>query len=234
MLCYALPRAISIYYTQSRQQAAFEELKVVAEDDTVPDDGEAPVINKGLLKLQQENADFVGWLTIEDTIIDYPVMKSSEDDPEFYLRRDFDKNYAEVGTLFIGADCDADSQSFIIYGHKVSTDTMFGTLDRFADYQFADTHQVIDFSTPYENRRYRVFAAFQARVLEEGESGFKYYDYVGDLSRESYEELVQNAQATSLVDIKNAPTYPQQIIMLSTCSYHTDNGRFVVLAYRES
>lgn len=111
---------------------------------------------------------------------------------------------------------------------------MFGTLDYYSGYEFADKHQVISFRTLFEDRSYRVFAAFRAEVLAEGVPGFRYYDYAGNLSEDEYAELVQLARAVSLVDIKNAPTYPQQILMLSTCSYHTDNGRFVVAAYRES
>lgn len=245
VLAYSLVRASIIYTSQTREQNAYDDLAKVANlgdddssslqsNDKPAASSEPTVINQGLAELQLRNGDFVGWLSIKDTIIDYPVMKSSEDDPEFYLRRDFNKNDALAGSLFIGAGCTANSDAFIIYGHKMSTDTMFGTLDYYSGYDFANKNQLISFKTPYENRTYRVFAAFQAKVLKDGESGLRYYDAVGDLAKNEYEELVQTMRAMSLVDIKTAPTYPQQLLMLSTCSYHTDDGRFVVVAYRES
>ena len=55
------------------------------------------------------NPDFRGWLKIKDTVIDYPVLKSSNDDPEYYLHRDIDKNYSFSGTPFIGAGADGHS-----------------------------------------------------------------------------------------------------------------------------
>ena len=81
-----------------------------------------------------------------------------------------------------------------------------------------------------ENRTYRVFAAFQTAIGSENE--FKYYDKVGELSDEEYKELVGDIKEVSVMDLADCPTKKTQIIMLSTCSYHSDNGRFVVAAYR--
>ena len=235
ILAYCLFQAISISVTQAQEQRSFDELRQTASASAGAGGAEEPaaIANPGLQELREQNADFVGWLRIEGTIVDYPVMKSPESDPEYYLWRGFDGEESSSGCLFIGAGCDADSDVFVIYGHNMSNDTMLGTLDDFADYAFANEHQTIGFATPTENRRYRVFAAFQSKVYAEGEEGFRYYEEVGSADEEAYGRIVQAMRDISLIDIKNAPTWPAQILLLSTCSYHTDDGRFVVAAYRE-
>lgn len=120
----------------------------------------------------ERNGDFVGWLTIEESKIDYPVMKAAEEDPEFYLHRDFDGKDSSSGCLFIGAGCDADLESFVIYGHKMNNDSMFGTLDSYSEDAFAQEHSEIKFSTPEGELVYRVFASFQTKIYKD-RSGFE-------------------------------------------------------------
>ena len=235
ILCYALAHAIVISVSQGHEQHDFENLRDIAGTAATAQGARSSAESlEGLRQLQALNPDFAAWLHIDDTLIDYPVMKSPESDPEFYLHRDFDKNESSSGCLFVGAGCTIDSDAFIVYGHNMSNGTMFGELDSYADYDYADGHQVIVLATPSEVRHYRVFASFQSRIYAEGESGLRYYDQVGWLSQDDYDELVGTVRAMSEIDIKNAPTYPQQLLFLSTCSYHTDEGRFVVVAYRES
>lgn len=108
--------------------------------------------------------------------------------------------------------------------------TMFGTLDNYADEGFAEQHRYIEFDTSDENRVYRVFAAFRTTLGSEDE--FAYYDKVGKLTYEDYKALVDGIKDASVMYIGECPAKKTQIIMLSTCSYHADNGRFAVAAYR--
>ena len=182
--------------------------------------------------LHARNGDFVGWLSAADTVLDYPVMQSAESDPEYYLHRNFYGAYSDSGCLFIGALCDADSDAFIIYGHNMNNGTMFGSLDRYEDEAYARAHAELRLSMPDGERVYRVFAAFQTRVYAEREQVFKYYEAVGALDAERYAETVSCIRAMSIPQLPWAPEYPAQLLYLSTCSYHTAEGRFVVAAYR--
>ena len=182
--------------------------------------------------LLRQNPDFAGWMTIEDTVVDYPVMKSSEDDPEYYIHRDFYGKSSYSGCLFIGGGCDIDSDSYIIYGHNMNNDTMFGDLDEYADYDYAMAHPEIHFCTPRGDWVYRVYAAFQTRVYRDRDDVFKYYEKIGELGREEYDQTVESVRRMSMLSLPYAPTYPEQLLFLSTCSYHTQDGRFVVAAYR--
>ena len=181
-------------------------------------------------EIETINSDFRGWLRIEDTIIDYPVVKPPESDPEYYLHRDFDRNYSFSGTPFIGEGADENSDAFVIYAHKMKNDTMFGTLDNYADTEWARQHPYIEFDTPEGHRVYRVFASFRTKVG--GENEFQYYRKTVSLSEKEYNAFVKELGDISIIDTNDRPTEKKQLLLLSTCSYHTENGRFVVAAYR--
>lgn len=150
--------------------------------------------------------------------------------PEYYLHRDFDRNYSFSGTPVIGAGADESSDAFVIYAHKMRNDTMFGTLDYYADTEWAKQHRDIEFDAPEEHRVYRVFAAVQTKVG--GENELKYYEKTGKLSDKEYTAFVKELSEASVIEIDDRPTDKQQLLLLSTCSYHTEDGRFVVAAYR--
>ena len=114
----------------------------------------------------------------------------------------------------------------------MANDTMFGNLDSYMDYSYAVSHSDILFSTPQGDLVYRVFAAFQTRVYQEWERAFKYYEKVGTLGKEEYDRTVETLRRMSIPSLPYAPEYPAQLMFLSTCSYHTEGGRFVVAAYR--
>ena len=177
------------------------------------------------------NNDFIGWLSIPNTKIDYPVM-FTPDEPEYYLRRSFDKRDSQSGTPFIGKGGNIDSDCFIIYGHNMKNDTMFGTLDNYADEDFWRENKTFSFNTLYEYREYEVFAAVKTKILYTDEDGLRYYNYEGELSEADYKKMVEWLSANSVYDTYISPAYGEQILILSTCSYHTTNGRFVVAARR--
>ena len=259
LLCYALINALCIYIPQEKAQKSYRDLKESvritenasqrqddASSDGVRSSGTSQAEQHGddnsdrqtatpaydFAGLNRQNPDYVGWLTIDDTLIDYPVMKSSEDDPEYYLHRDFDRNSSVSGCLFIGEGCDSESKSFVIYGHNMNNESMFGALDEYYDYNYAEEHRNIRFFVAGQERIYRVFAAFQTKVYKDRDDVFKYYEAVSDLSRAEYDKTVENLRSLSEPKLPDAPEYPAQIMFLSTCSYHTDDGRFVAAAYR--
>lgn len=179
--------------------------------------------------LYNQNPDFIGWLQIDNTIINYPVMYTP-DRPEYYLRRAFDGSDSESGTLFVGDDGGIDNDLFIIYGHNMDNHTMFGTLDDYADPEFYQEHPTIEFTTVYETRKYEVFAAIETRVMYTSESGYRYYEQAGELNQVEFDELIDWIQANALYQTGISPNYGDQIVILSTCSYHTANGRFIIVA----
>lgn len=182
-------------------------------------------------ELYARNSDLTGWLSIKNAGIDLPVMLTP-DEPEYYLRRGFDRESTQSGTPFIGVGADEDSDCFIIHGHKMKNKTMFGTLDYYEDNEFWKDNKTISFNTLYEQRNYEIFAVLKTRVLYTNEAGLRYSSYSGELTKTRYKELIDWLTAQSEYDTGIVPVEGEQILLLSTCSYHTPNGRFVVATRR--
>ena len=241
VLAFSLYQALSIYIPQKREQDRFSELREMVRgnpaDHLTNSDGtpsatedDEDTLNLSILTVYNDEA--VAWLKIDDTKIDYPVMKSSDDDPEYYLHRDFDRSYSFSGCLFVGQHCDTESDVFVIYGHNMNNGSMFGELDYYSDANYASAHQKVILDTMTERREYRVFAAISTKVYDEDDEVYKYYNSVGDFEEDGYKSVVNSIQEISQIDIGNQPEYPAQLMLLSTCAYHTEDGRFVVAAYR--
>ena len=184
-----------------------------------------------LCLLYEKNPELIGWLKIPNTKIDYPVMHTPAD-PDFYLHHTFDGSNSRSGTPFLDGQCDMDSDCIIIYGHNMKNGTMFGTLDNYADAAFQLENRVFSFDTIYDKREYEVFAAIRCQVLPQDEEGFRYYYQAGDLDENSFDALVQWLTENALYQTDIKPVFGDQILLLSTCSYHQKDGRFLVAARR--
>lgn len=185
--------------------------------------------------LIQENSHLAAWLMIEGSEVDYPVLYTPEE-PEHYLRRAFDGNYALSGSLFIGANSSPDGSNIIIYGHNMNDDSMFGSLDSYADEDYAREHQEIIYDLiqtdgSYKRLTFEVMAAFYSRIYSVDEKNvFRYY-YSTDLSDpDAFQYYIEEVMSASLYDLGVTAEYGDRLLTLSTCSYHTEDGRFVVVA----
>ena len=182
-------------------------------------------------ELYRENSDFIGWITIEDTEIDYPVMQSM-DNEEYYLHRDFDKKYSVPGTLF--ADTQSDirkpSDNIIIYGHHMQTGKMFQNITKYEKESFYKEHKYITFDTIEKNGTYEVISAFKTKIYSLDYDGFMYYTFFEASNEEEFNEYIKNCKALCEYDIPTTAEYGDELITLSTCNYHASNGRFVIVA----
>ena len=93
-------------------------------------------------KLYEQNSDIVGWIRIDDTQINYPVMQSPQE-PNFYLKHGFDKEYTDYGCPYMSESCDVNkpSDNLIIYGHHMKNGTMFSDLEKFKSKDFWEEHK---------------------------------------------------------------------------------------------
>lgn len=184
--------------------------------------------------LYNRNQDFIGWLSIEGTNINYPVMYTPYD-PQHYLRRNFDGDYDIGGMLFADYRCSFDpaSTDIIIYGHHMKNGTMFGPLMDFKDVDYLQAHSTVTFDTLYRPGTYRIFASSLSAAYDDTSDEFKYYNFITADSEEELAEYLNNIKALSLYyDEDNAPVFGDEILTLSTCDYTQDDGRFAVLAKR--
>ncbi len=207
---------------------------VVAED-LLQETTEAELIILPIYQeLYDQNNEMVGWLAIEGTAIDYPVMQCGDND--FYLHHDFAKKESKYGELFVRADCplDGENNNILIYGHYMNDGSMFGSLKKYESRKFCEEHPYIQFDTLYKQFTYEIIAVFRSQVYEDSEDVFKYYQYYGELGEDDFLEFYQNIKDMSLYDTGVDAVYGDALLMLSTCAYHVKNGRFVIVAKRIS
>jgi len=181
--------------------------------------------------LYAQNKDLIGWIEIEGTLIDYPVMQT-KGDPEFYLHRAFSGKYQYSGTPFMDPNSNVllPSANFLIYAHNMINDTLFGQLPEYRDKSFYESHPTVRFDTIYAPGEYEVIAVFLSRIYAPGDDVFKYYQWGLIDNAEDFNYYWQNVQSLSLYDTGKSAVWGDQLLTLSTCYYHTEEGRFVVVA----
>lgn len=199
---------------------------------------EAPTEANGMLscykKLYDENPDIVGWIRIEGTPVDYPVMQTAVDNKDYYLYRDFDGKNADRGSIYAREECDffAPSDVITMYGHNMRDGSMFACLDKYYDKSVWEENSLIFLDTLYEFHMYKIFAVFKTSATV-GE-GFRYNIMEDASSSAEFDNFIGTCKRLAFYDTGITPVYGDKIIMLSTCEYTLDNGRCVVAAVRIS
>ena len=227
------------YHLENRAaQSAFSELKTLVPTPAAPapaapaDDAGEPAARDNTERFAQllaKNGDFAGWLTIEGTKVDYPVMYRPKNE-DYYLRRDFEGGYSTSGVPYLEERCtfgaDGCSNNLIVYGHNMKSGTMFNALLGYARQEFYEAHKTIVFDTLYENAEYEVFAAF---ALDVADNAFP-YDTMTDLDEDGFDRYINEVIRRSYLVTGIVPQYGDRLLTLSTCEYAHTDGRFLVLA----
>jgi len=235
-----------IIYSKSAHdaQAAYDELSqlkgsepIVEEIEqkplyTLADAYEMPDILDEYKNIYLKNKSIVGWLTIEGTTIDYPVMQTVNN--EYYLTHDFDGKEDRNGALFVDCSCNIPfrSDNIIIYGHRMKSGKMFGTLKKYESEEFCEAHKKISFDTIYEKGTYEVMYVFKDNIRDEEDVSFKYYQFIDANTEEEYNSNLKAMKEMSIVDTGVTAEFGDDLLTLSTCSGSTSTERFVVVAKR--
>lgn len=208
-----------------------EESSEEPDEESTEASDEKPVMLDYMAAKYAENPDIVGWIRIDGTVVDYPVM-FTPDDPEKYLRTDFNGNYKVAGELFVDGNCsmEPESDNLIIYGHNMKNGTMFRTLMSYEKESFWKEHPLIQFSTLYEERTYEVVAAFYDKVYKKTDTNFKFYQFIDAETEEAFNEAITYYKAHDQYETGVTPEFGDDLLTLVTCAYHVDYGRFVVIA----
>ena len=192
-----------------------------------------PTMIPGYAEIYAENEDTVGWLKIEGTRVDYPVMQTP-DDPNYYLYRDFDKKNSTRGSVYAWGDADINepSDNVTLFVHNMADGSMFATLNNYIHDYYWEENSLIFFDTLNEYHTYKIFAVFKTSA-NIGE-GYSYHQFVDAANQQEFDEFVSTVKNLSFYDTGITPVYGDKIITLSTCEYTLDNGRLVVCAVRIS
>lgn len=245
---------IGSYILEGKQQQekfdALSEIKESAKEnatkpteatkETTPEGtfGEAEIRDEnGMLveygEIYKLNDDTVGWIRIDGTELDYPVMQTP-DEPNYYLYRDFEKKDSARGSVYAREECDINepSDNITLYGHNMRDGSMFATLNDYVYKETWENNPLIFFDTLYEYHVYKIFAVFKTEASID--KGFKYHNMIDASSKEDFDNFISTAKRLSFYDTGITPQYGDKIICLSTCEYTLENGRLVMAAVRIS
>lgn len=182
-------------------------------------------------ELKKQNNDIVGWLEIDGTNINYPVLQGSDND--YYLTHSYKNEEVAGGSIFLDKDYSfiRPSDNLLIYGHRNKKGLMFEDLIKYKDETFYKEHPTIRFTSLLNDSEYEIIAAFYSRVYYQNETDvFRYYYFVNADTEEDYTNYVDNCIKSSIYNTGKTAHYGEQLLTLSTCDYSQDNGRFVVVA----
>ncbi len=196
-------------------------------------DGEGRLLKfKDLLAVNEE---VKGWITIPDSNINYVVMQSGKDDPEYYLTRDIERKELKAGSLFIDAkgSVENESMNLTIHGHNMtSTDNMFHSLMKYKELDYYKERPVFSFDTIYQTGRWKIFAVFITNGGSEKEPLFDYtradFENASDFMNFVYQLRIRSMYQIDTVDVNEN----DRLLTLSTCSYEVKNYRTVIAARR--
>ena len=179
------------------------------------------------------NPDMVGWVKINDTVINYPVMQTKKI-PDYYLNHDFYKNESVYGCPYVQANCDVDapSDNVIIYAHHMNDGSMFAGLENYRSKDYWSSHKTISFDTLNKKASYDILAVFAVPVDESDKNTFKFYEFVNAYDSEHYSTFISKCKALSFYETGISAKQGDKLLTLATCEYTNNNGRLVVVAKR--
>jgi len=181
-------------------------------------------------ELYKRNPDILGWLKIDDTRIDYPIMQNQQD-AQYYLNHDFDKEKNKNGLPFLDEYSHIDdSDILLIHGHHMKSGAMFAELMKYKKESYYKEHAMFQFSTLYEKEVYEIVAVILSKVYRPTDDVFKYYQIAQVETSTEFDSYIENIKKLALYDTGVTAQYGDKLIVLSTCEYSTKDGRLAVVA----
>ncbi len=209
----------------SQDQKQFDDM---AQTITIEENTDENADNdNGIADLINKNSDCIGWVRISGTKIDYPIMQT-KDNPQYYLRRDFNKQYSYLGTPFMDSRCDVNyDNNLIVYGHNMKNGKMFADLLKYRDKVYCREHNTILLNINGITKEYELTAVCKVKNDDE------WYGYTCQTDKESFNNLISHIKDKSLYLSQNEIQYGDYFLTLSTCEYSQTNGRIIVIAKRK-
>lgn len=218
-------------------QLTSEIYDIAYDDDSAVDgeDDDGPKQNWD--KLKKVNKEIVGWITLNKTKIDYPVLEHKGDNAysQYYLNHTYKKTYSQHGSVFVDYRCtdSVDSKNVILHGHNMPDGSMFKALMGYGDLtgnlDYYKKHPIIEFNTPDGDAQYKIISVFKTSTYYAHGEFFNYMQ-ASFLSDAEFMNFVYNCRIRSLIDCPVMVNEDDTLLTLSTCSYEYSGFRTVVVA----
>lgn len=217
---YAAYQLISQYLVYREAEQEHENIVAIArsEEKHADQEGSSPINFDPLVEI---NSNVIGWIVVEETVIDYPIVQS--EDNETYLTRTFSGTSNASGAIFIdmnNAPDFSDSQT-IIYGHNMNNGSMFAALAKFLEQSFFEMVPTFTIYTPEGEKHYEIFSAYVTSAYSD--------TYLNAFSTgENFATYLQYITGLSQISTGINPVSTDKIVSLSTCENTTDDARIIV------
>lgn len=213
------------YNTLSNRVSAT--LTVSSESEEGPKDKAENPINFD--KLKSINEDIAAWIKIEDTNINYPVLRAPADDQSYYLHRDYNRDYLYAGSIYMESynQPDFTDRDTILYGHNMMDGSMFADLHKFENEDFFNRHKTMYIYTPDSVLTYYIYSAYE---YDDRHINNSFDHFVEDDVFKEYIEYSLNPKSAIVSNVrKNAKvTIEDKLVTLSTCTNYRPENRFLV------
>ena len=179
--------------------------------------------NVNFEELKQTNSDTIAWIKVNGTNIEYPIVKTTNND--YYMTHTFDKSYNSAGWVFMDYEnrFDGTDNNMVIYAHNRKDGTLFGTLKNILteEWQSNEENFTIPFITENEKAEYQVFSVY--RIENED-----YYITTNFGTNNEYQKFIDKIKSRSIKDFETDITTEDSILTLSTCA---DNNKYRVVLH---
>lgn len=211
-------KLIEKHISNKKANEVYSELQEIKENLT---ENNEESLEEDILDLSYINEDYRGWITIEDTNIDYPILQGEDND--YYLSRDINKEYLKSGSIFLDyRNNNFDDKNTVIYGHSMRNGTMFGQLKYFKETGALDENKYIYIlSQEGKTLKYEIFSVYTSDINDN-------YIKTSFNSDEEYKEFLDKICEKSLFPVNIDISTEDKILTLSTCSYEYENARTVI------
>lgn len=209
--------------------AALKQTQIEPTDEMQNRDNESaeieqePIFTRNLNPLYEKNSDCIGWICIPNTKVDYPVMHTPQD-PQKYLRKNFDCEYSSSGVPFLQENATLDSDNLIIYGHNMKNGTMFSDIIKYRNESYCIEHPTIELETKRGLKLYTVFAVVRLKNVDD------WYQFTVFVDEADFQNKVTEIKAAALYTTGIKPQHGQQLLTLSTCYGSSKSDRLIVIA----
>lgn len=189
------------------------------------------VFREKLLAIQDLNPDIIGWISIDNTGISYPLLQTT--DNSYYLTHNYKNETSNYGSIFLHKNnvLSNEFSNLLIYGHNMDDGSqMFSELMGYKDKEFYENHKTVRITTKEKEYIYTIFSVFKSKVYNTTDTNvFRYYSYTDLYSKDNFTEYISNCKKYQLYNTGVSAVYGNQIISLITCEYSQENGRLVVV-----
>lgn len=220
------------YWKSAQNRTAYQSLRDVYNQTTlIAPQGYPKGYDKDFAALWELNNDTVGWISIEGTDLDYPVVQTTDNTK--YYRTNFEGEYSEHAVPFVDAQADLKkpSENLIIYGHNIRTDgQMFNILKGYTKLDFYQQHPVIDFNSVYHKGKYKIISVFYTNTLSDHGKIFPYHEFINAQSNQETQNYIDDVLVRSIINTGVDVLPSDELLTLSTCTYEFKDARYVVVA----